>query len=234
MEEAMRREIDRVDCLPFIDEVERATPPKRFTTPSITPFKGDFDPKGHLRHFNSTMILYKADDTLMCKVFTMTLRRAAQDWFYTLPSASIGSFKEFALIFTKEYTSYRIVIKHVDHLFNVRKKPDESLRDYLKRFKAEKANIIGCNDLVASSAFKKDLPTEHELYHELAITPSQTLAEVFATAQHYALWDNDRIATKKASKQADCPIGRQAKRATSSNTKHGTSADHGPKKVARK
>ncbi|XP_020426493.1 uncharacterized protein LOC109950786 [Prunus persica] len=135
----------------------------------------------------------------------MTLREAAQDWFHTLLSASIGNFKELAFIFTKEYTSYKTVRKHADHLFNLRKKPDESLRDYLRRFKAEKANIIGCNDQVASSAFKKGLPTEHELYRELAITPSQTLAEVFTTAERYALWDDDRIAAKKASKQVDHP-----------------------------
>ncbi|XP_021803157.1 uncharacterized protein LOC110747264 [Prunus avium] len=191
-EEALRKEIDRVDCSPFTEEVERAPPPKRFTTPSITLFKGDSDPESHLRHFKSAMILYKADDALMCKVFTMTLR-------------AIGNFKEFALIFTKEYTSYRTVKKHADHLFNLHKKPDESLRDYLRRFKAEKANIIGCNDQVASSAFKKGLPTEHELYRELAITPSQTLAEVFTTAERYALWDDDRIAANKAGKQANHP-----------------------------
>ncbi|CAL2247931.1 unnamed protein product [Prunus armeniaca] len=63
----------------------------------------------------------------------MTLRGAAQDWFHTLPSASIGNFMEFAIIFTKEYTSYKTVRKHADHLFNLRKKPDESLRDYLRR-----------------------------------------------------------------------------------------------------
>ncbi|CAL2241650.1 unnamed protein product [Prunus armeniaca] len=135
----------------------------------------------------------------------MTLRGAAQDWFHTLPPALIGNFKEFALIFTKEYTSYKTVRKHADHLFNLCKKPDKSLRDYLRQFKAEKANIIGCNDQVASSAFKKGLPTEHELYRELAITPSQTLAEVFATAKRYALWDDDRIAAKKACKQVDHP-----------------------------
>ncbi|XP_021808572.1 uncharacterized protein LOC110752264 [Prunus avium] len=201
-DEALHKEIARVDCSPFTDEVERAALPKRFTMPSITLFKGDSDPESHLRHFKSAMILYKADDALMCKVFVMTLQGAAQDWFHTLPSASIGNFKEFALIFTKEYTSYRTVRKHADHLFNLHKKPDESPRDYLRRFKAEKANIIGCNDQVASSAFKKGLPTEHELYRELAITPSQTLAEVFATAEQYALWEDNRIAAKKASKQA--------------------------------
>ncbi|CAL2276657.1 unnamed protein product [Prunus armeniaca] len=54
-------------------------------------------------------------------------------------------------------------------------------------------------------SFQKGLPTEHELYRELAKTPSQTLAEVFTTAKRYALWDDDRIAAKKASKQVDHP-----------------------------
>ncbi|CAL8168139.1 unnamed protein product [Prunus armeniaca] len=112
MEEALCEEIDRIDCSPFTDQVERAPPPKRFTTPSITPFKGDSDPESR-------------------------------------------NFKEFALIFTNEYTSYKKVKKHADHLFNLRKKPDESLPDYLRQFKAEKANIIGCNDQVASLAFKE-------------------------------------------------------------------------------
>ncbi|CAL9000465.1 unnamed protein product, partial [Prunus brigantina] len=66
----------------------QATPLKWFITPSITPFKGDSDLKSHLKHFKSAMILYKADDTLMWKVFTMTLGGATQDWFHTLLDAS--------------------------------------------------------------------------------------------------------------------------------------------------
>ncbi|CAL9022511.1 unnamed protein product [Prunus brigantina] len=71
---------------PFIAEIEQAAPPKRFSTPSFTPFKGDSDPESHLKHFKSVMILHKADDALMCGVFVITLREAAQDWFHTLPS----------------------------------------------------------------------------------------------------------------------------------------------------
>ena len=110
-----------------------------------------------------------------------------------------------AYVFAKEYTSYRTIKKNPDHLFNLRKKSDESLRDYIKRFKAEKANIVGCDDRIASSAFKKGLPAEHDLYRELTIAPSQTLAEVFTTAERYALWDDDRIAAKKSTKQEEQP-----------------------------
>ncbi|XP_021808575.1 uncharacterized protein LOC110752269 [Prunus avium] len=180
-EEALYKEIDRVDCSPFADEVERDAPPKRFTTSSITPFKGDSDPESHLRHFKSAMILSRL-----------------------VPHSTVRVDRQLQGVRPHLHKGVHLL---QDHLFNLRKKPDESLRDYRRRFKAGKANIIGCNDQVVSSAFKKGLPTEHELYSKLAITPSQTLAEVFATAERYTLWDDDRIEAKKASKQADHPTG---------------------------
>ncbi|XP_021829367.1 uncharacterized protein LOC110769652 [Prunus avium] len=213
-------EVDQANSSPFIAEIEQAAPPKLFSTASFTCFKGDSDPESHLKHFKSVMILHKAEDALMCKVFAMTLLGAAQDWFHTLPSGSISNFKELAYVFTKEYTSYRTIKKNPDHLFNLHKKPDESLRDYIKRLKAERAKIIGCDDQVASSAFKRGFPTECELYGELTISPCQTLVEVFATAEHYAVWDDDRIAAKKAAKQVDQPA-EQASQRNSNNKDEG-------------
>lgn len=69
----------------------------------------------------------------------------------------------------------------------------------------EKSNIVGCDDQIASSVFKNGLPTKHNLDREFAITLSQTLAEVFTTAEHYELWDDDCIAVKKSGKQVDHP-----------------------------
>ncbi|XP_034219224.1 uncharacterized protein LOC117630638 [Prunus dulcis] len=125
-----------------------------------------------------------------------------------------------AYVFTKEYTSYRTIKKNPDHLYNLRKKSDESIRDYIKRFKAEKANIVGCDDRITSSAFKKGLPAEHDLYRELTITPSQTLVEVYATAERYALWDDDRIAAKKSTKQKDQPTKRAGQRGDGINNRN--------------
>ncbi|CAL8086872.1 unnamed protein product [Prunus armeniaca] len=142
---------------------------------------------------------------LMCKVFVMTLRGAAKDWFYTLPSRSINNLKELALFFTKKYTTYRTIKKNRDHLFHLNKKHDESLRDCSNIFKSEKANIVGYDDRITSSAFKKDLPTKHDLHRELTIAPSQILAEAFGPAKHYELWDDNRIAMKKSTRQANQP-----------------------------
>ncbi|CAL8087219.1 unnamed protein product [Prunus armeniaca] len=91
-------------------------------------------------------------------------------------------------------------------------KSDESFRDYIKRFKAEKANIVGCDDRIASSTFKKGLLAEHDLYRELTITPSQILAEVFEIAERYTLWDDERIAAKNSTKQEDQPTKQAGQR----------------------
>ncbi|KAI5337738.1 hypothetical protein L3X38_017009 [Prunus dulcis] len=180
----MGKEVDQVNSSPFTNEIQQVAPLRRFTTPSFTSFKGDSDPKSHLKHFRSVIILYKSEDALMCKVL-------------------ISSFKELAFIFNKEYTSYQTIKKQADHLLNMHKKPDESLRDYIKSFKAEKANIVGCDDRITSLTFKKGLPKEHDMYRELTIAPSQTLAEVFEIAKYYVLWDDNRIVTKKVAKQVD-------------------------------
>ena len=186
-----------ISRLPFTDEIEQAEPPREFSMPHFTSFKGDEDPERHLKRYRSAMILYRNNDDLMCKIFATTLQGEAQDWFYTLPPQSIRNFYELSLVFTKEYSSYRSIKKKSDHLFNVKKNPKESLRDYVRRFKAEKARIVGCNDSIARAAFQKGLPADHPLFRKLIMKEDLTLADSFALAEKYALWDEARQCTFK-------------------------------------
>ncbi|XP_068305097.1 uncharacterized protein [Pyrus communis] len=133
------------------------------------------------------MILYRNNDDLMCKILATTLQGEAQDWFYTVPPQSIRSFNELSLVFTKEYSSYCSIKKKSDHLFKVKKNPKESLRDYVKRFKAEKARIVGCNNSIAKAAFQKRLPTDHSLFKNLIMKEDLTLANFFALVEKHAL-----------------------------------------------
>ncbi|CAL2256488.1 unnamed protein product [Prunus armeniaca] len=79
LEDALHKEMDQAISTHFTPEIEQAAPRRRFSTPSFIHFKGDSDPVSHLKQFKSVMILHKADGALMCKVFAMTLRGAAQD-----------------------------------------------------------------------------------------------------------------------------------------------------------
>ncbi|KAM1000328.1 hypothetical protein ACFX2A_007090 [Malus domestica] len=149
---------------PFTNEIEQAEPPRKFSMPHFTSFKGDGDLERHLTHYRSTMVLYRNNDAFMCKIFTITLQGEAQDCFHTLPSWSIQNFDDLSLIFTKEYSSYRSIKKKSDHLFKVKKNPKKSLCAYVKRFKAEKAKIVGNVDSIASAAFQKGIPADHPLF----------------------------------------------------------------------
>ncbi|KAM1337423.1 hypothetical protein ACFX2H_041260 [Malus domestica] len=196
-DEALRRNITNISRSPFTEEIEQAEPPCEFSMPHFTSFKGDEDPERHLKRYQSAMILYRNNDELMCKIFATTLQGEAQDWFYTLPPQSIRNFYELSLVLTKEYSSYRSIKKKSDHLFNVKKNPKESLRDYVRRFKVEKAKIVGCNDSIARAAFQKGIPADHPLFGKLIMKEDLTLADSFALAEKYALWDEARQCTFK-------------------------------------
>ncbi|KAM1333680.1 hypothetical protein ACFX2F_009684 [Malus domestica] len=133
----------------------------------------------------------------MCKIFTTTLQGEAQDWFYTLLPQSIWSFNELSLVFTEEYSSYRSIKKKSDHLFNVKKNLKESLRNYVKRFKAQSTRIVGCNDFIAIAAFQKGLPADHPLFRKLIMKEDLTLADSFSLAEKHAHWDEARRCTFK-------------------------------------
>ncbi|KAM1546975.1 hypothetical protein ACFX10_047132 [Malus domestica] len=130
----------------FIDDIEQTEPMRKFSPPDFTLFKGDEDPDRHLMHYRSAMTLYANDDTLMCKIFATMLQGETQDWFHTLLPRLIWNFNEISLVFTKEYSSYYSIKKKSDHLSYMKKDPKETLNTYVKRFKVEKAMIVGCND----------------------------------------------------------------------------------------
>ncbi|XP_070667471.1 uncharacterized protein [Malus domestica] len=154
----------------FMDEIEQAKPLREFSMPHFTSFKGDEDPKRHLKHYGSTMILYRNNDDLMRKILVTTLQ---------------------------EYSSYWSIKNKSDHLFDVKKNPNEPLRNYVRRFKAEKATIVVCNDSITKVTFQKGLPTDHPLFEKLIMKEDLTLADSFALAEKHALWDEARQCTFK-------------------------------------
>nr|XP_028949261.1 uncharacterized protein LOC114821356 [Malus domestica] len=167
-------------------------PSLKFSPPHFTLFKGDADLDRHLMHYRSVMILYANDDVLMCKIFAMMLQGEAQDWFHTLPSCLIQNFNELSLVCIKEYSSYRLIKKKSDHLFNMKKNPKESLCTYVNRFKAEKEKIVGCDDSIACSAFRNGLLADHQFFRELLMGDNLSLANSYALAENHSFWDEEK------------------------------------------
>ncbi|XP_068312564.1 uncharacterized protein [Pyrus communis] len=135
------------------------------------------------------MVLYRNNDALMCKIFAITLQGKSQ---------FIWSFDDLSLVFTKEYSSYHSIKKKSNHLFNVKNNPKKSLRDYVKRFKTEKAKIVGCDDSIASVTFQKGLPSDHSLFKDLIMKEDLTLVDSCTLVNKHAFWDKARRADKAA------------------------------------
>ncbi|XP_050133089.1 uncharacterized protein LOC126609130 [Malus sylvestris] len=159
-----------ISMSPFTNEIKWIDPPCGFTMPHFIPYKEDEDPDRHLKYYRSTMILYRNNDALMCKIFTTTLQGEMQDW-----------------------TS--------DHLFSLVKDPRETIRDYVKRFKVEKAKIVGCNEDITTTAFRNGLPTEHPLFRKLIMGEELTLIASYALAEKHALWDEAKQSNKNESEK---------------------------------
>ena len=97
-------------------------PPHGFTIPPFTMYDGSSDSYDHMMHFNQAMILSAGNDSLLCKVFSASLKGPALAWFHKLPIGSINSFDELWATFFSQY------------LCSIRKKRNiSSLQTILKR-----------------------------------------------------------------------------------------------------
>ncbi|XP_028947425.1 uncharacterized protein [Malus domestica] len=178
-----------ISMSPFTDETQWTDSPRGFTVSHFTLYMGDENSDRHLKHYHSTMILYRNNDAFMCKIFTTTLLGEAQGWYHTLSSRSIQNFNELSLIFTKEYSFNCLIKRTSNHLFSVIKDHWETICNYVKKFKAEKAKIAGCNEDIVTTSFRNGLPTEHPLFIGLIMGEKLILAASYALAEKHTLWD---------------------------------------------
>lgn len=98
--------------------------------------------------------------------------------------------------FTKEYLSYLLVKKKPDRLFNKKKDFKESLPLHMKRFKTEKAKIVGYNDIIARSVFRKGLLADHPIFRELIMGDDLTMADSYALVKKHSLYNEAKHSQK--------------------------------------
>ena len=90
--DAISRTLRKAARSPFLDDIERAQRPSRFTRPPFNSYDGKTDPVEHVSHYIQMMSLHTHNDALMCKVFPSNLEPTALRWFNGLRKGSIHSF----------------------------------------------------------------------------------------------------------------------------------------------
>ena len=105
----------------------------------------------------SANIPKEALDALKCKMFAQSLRGPALKWFSSLQEGSITGFKDLSKKFMDNYQILVDVGKLTEDLTMVVQGPNETLRDYIRRFSRAMAEIPNVEDRIARFAFKNGL-----------------------------------------------------------------------------
>ena len=102
--------------------------------PLVEPYDGVSDPRDCVKSFRTLMLLHRALNTLLCKVFLATLHDPAWAWFMGLESGSIHSFNQFTHLFVSHFVISNRRCLTSNSLFDVRQNEEESTWDYLTHF----------------------------------------------------------------------------------------------------
>ena len=131
---AISRALRRAAQSPFLEEIERAPMPSRFTRPTFNLYDGRTDPVEHVSHYIHMMSLHTHNNALMCKVFPSSLGPTALRWFNGLRKGSICSFAELIQEFGARFVTCSRVPQPVDALLSIKMGVGETLCSYASRY----------------------------------------------------------------------------------------------------
>ena len=134
---------------PLSEDLEGAKINRRLKIPPINQFDGSTDPSDFLNTFDGRMAFYGHSDVARCRFFCTCLQGTALKWFNNLAPRSIDSWSALKTKFRNRFSSNKKGGKITASLMTVRQKYNESLRDFLSRFRAEVAEIPNLIDELA-------------------------------------------------------------------------------------
>ncbi|XP_058080671.1 uncharacterized protein LOC131228834 [Magnolia sinica] len=123
-------------------------------------------------------------DAMMCRGFLITLTGSARSWYRQLKPNSIGSFAELSRLFLTQFISGKKSRKPNTHLFTIKQKPKESLKEYIARFNEEALQVEDYDDKIALSVVFEGLK-EGRFTFSIGKNPLKTLTDLIAKSQKY-------------------------------------------------
>ena len=190
--DAMSRALRKAIRSPFLNEIERAGMPDRFTHPPFNCYDGKTDPVEHVSHYIQMMSLHTHNNALMCKVFPSSLGPTTLRWFNGLRKGSIRSFSELIQEFGVWFVTCSRVPQPVDALLSMKMRAGETLCCYASQYWELYNEIGGDNERVIASTFRMGLPKDSGLRESLTKKPPEGIWQLMRRIEEYKRLEDDR------------------------------------------
>jgi hypothetical protein len=117
-------------------------------------------------------------------MFVQTLSGPARLWFNALPSGSIDNFTDLRTQFLHHFGQQKKCSKHPLELHNIRQGRDETVKEFIERYKQESLTVADANESQRLVGFIRGIRTK-QLYKELSKRPPPTLQMAFDWAEEF-------------------------------------------------
>ncbi|MEJ1821116.1 retrotransposon gag family protein, partial [Escherichia coli] len=193
---------------PFSNRILNTSLPDKYRVPSIAPYDGLRDPQNFLSQFQYNMINQRLSSVHMCKLFPELLVDNARRWFDSLPTGSIGSYRDLMAAFHRRFFQKAESKTSSAHLLTIRQSRNESISDFMTRFNKECLKVEDVNDLLVISAFQNGI-LPGALYREIVKYEPRTATELWRIADRFAKADEADKKKREADKAEPSEKGRR-------------------------
>ncbi|XP_026420253.1 uncharacterized protein LOC113316250 [Papaver somniferum] len=188
--------IEEADKSLFTYEIMHTDIPEKCVLPMLASiFIGSESAVQYLKQYTLSLMQWGRNDAVLCRYFTASLTGEALTWFDGLPENSISSFKDFQWIFLTTYIRNNLLRPGIKTMFNLRRRPTESLRGLVTRWRTVCSELAGrVDEKNFILAFMNALIPTDLLYTQIfIIRNSITMNELREYQEEYiALEENQR------------------------------------------
>jgi hypothetical protein len=120
----------------YPENYEYISYPQEFKIPEFTEFSGDdgISTLEHIGQFTIQCVAATFNDICNMKLFPLSLLGAAFTWFISLPPNSVYTFSDIKNKFHDYFFTNETELK-LSHLVSVKQKSNESVTEYIRRFR---------------------------------------------------------------------------------------------------